>query len=142
MALHDLFDRCATYAARQPRAIIDEIVELEIATLAIAADEVAQRAAALFDRGGKRHAHGVCKQIVTNQRDAAGWRGRPDSGTKKAFRRVNVAHADDDLARQQCLFHGHLASARLPMPLPRTKATRANRAATQLLRCVTEVPRG
>src|SRR5260221_13223061 len=40
LSLHDLSDRRTAYMARQPRAIVDEIVELEIAALAVAADEI------------------------------------------------------------------------------------------------------
>src|SRR6201991_4190684 len=101
LPLHDLSDRRFANPARQPRAIIDEIIELEVAALTVAADKVAQRAAAFFDRGGKRHAHGIRKEFVTYERHAAGLRSRPDARAKEAFRSVNVAHADHDLAGEQ-----------------------------------------
>src|SRR5258707_13741308 len=69
LPLHDLFDRRSTHAAWQPRAIIDEIVELEVTAFAITADEIAQRAAALLDRSGERDAHRGRQQIVRNNRD-------------------------------------------------------------------------
>src|ERR1700710_928302 len=115
LALHDLFDGRSANMARQSRAIIDEIIELEIARLAIAAHEIAQRAAALFDRRGQCCAHGVGEEIVAHERDATSGDGRPDTRAKQALGRINVAYAYDHRAREQRLLDGHLASARLPV---------------------------
>src|SRR6185437_386131 len=112
LTLHDLPDRRSADAAWQARAVIDEIVELEVAALPVAADEIAQRATTLLYRGGKRHAHGVREQGIAHQRDAARCGGRPDARAKQAFRRIDIAHADDDLTGQQRLLHRHRAPAR------------------------------
>src|SRR5690349_10029401 len=84
LPLHNLLDRRAAHAARQAYTIIDKIVELKISAFAVAADEVAQRAAALVDRGGKRYAHCGGKQVVACQRDAPGGCRRPDARAKEA----------------------------------------------------------
>src|ERR1700744_4317381 len=115
LPLHDLFDRRTAHAAWQPRAIIDEIIELEITAFTIAADEITQRAAAFFDRGSKRDSHRIREQPVADQRNTASGRGGPDTGAKQAFGRVNIAHPHHDLPRQQRLLDGDLAPARLPV---------------------------
>lgn len=92
---HDaLADRCAAFAAGFTVASIDEILLLEVARRAVAADEVPQRAPAggqcilqgLADTGGEAGA-------------AAGaefthWLGRVDAGAEQAFGGVDVADAD------------------------------------------------
>src|SRR5579863_200257 len=115
LPLHDLLDRRAAHAARQTRAIIDKIVELKISAFAVAADEIAQRAAAFVDRGGKRCTHGGGKQVVARERDAPGGRRRPDARAKEAFRGIDVAHADHDIPREQRLLDGNLSAARASM---------------------------
>src|ERR1700760_3225250 len=93
LPLHDLSDRRAAYAARLARAIIDEIVELEVAAFTVAADKIAQRAAALLDRSGERDAHRVGQQFVAHERDASRRCGRPDAGAKQTLRGVDIPHA-------------------------------------------------
>ncbi|CAN0623584.1 protein of unknown function [Burkholderia multivorans] len=115
LALHDLSDRRAAYAARHARAIVDEIFLLEIAAFAVAADEIAQRAAALVDRGRKRRAHRVGEPLVTRQRHFSGGRGRADARAKEALGRIDIADTDDDVAGEQRLLHRDRAPARARM---------------------------
>ena len=71
--------------ARQAGAIIDEIIELEITAFTVAADEIAQCAAAFFNCGRERDPHGIRQQAVADQRNTASGRGGPDAGAKQAF---------------------------------------------------------
>ena len=79
------------------------------ARLAIAAYEIAQRAAALFDRRGKRRATASARRSRTS--DAPGGNRRPDARAKQALGRLDAAHADDHRARQQSLLDRHCARA-------------------------------
>lgn len=113
--MHDLSDRRTAYAAWLPRAIIDEVIELKIAAFSVAADKIAQRAAAFFYRRGKRDAHGVGQQSIAHERNAARCGRRPNARAKKALRCIDVSHADHDFARQQRLLYRDLAPAREPV---------------------------
>src|SRR5690606_8528584 len=93
--------RLAADAAGFARSAVDQAHGLVAAGGAVAGDEVAQGAAAALDRLGQRPADRVGQALVASQRDASRRRRRPDAGAEQALRRIDVAHADDDVAGEQ-----------------------------------------
>ena len=117
----DLPYRSAACAACLAAAVVDEIALLKIAGLPIHRDEIAQAAAALRNRRDQGFADRLRQFRIARQADPLRRRLRVDAGLEQAFRRIDIADADHDVACKQHLLDRRAALARLPVQQFRRK---------------------
>src|SRR4029077_13640918 len=95
LTLHDAPDLRAAAPAGKPGAIVDPVALLEVARVAVGADEVAQGRAAGADRLAQRELDRGHQLRALFDRDLAGRLARIDARDEQAFARIDVADADD-----------------------------------------------
>ncbi|SOZ36848.1 hypothetical protein CBM2605_A60092 [Cupriavidus neocaledonicus] len=113
LALDDLAHRLGAHLAWQAGAVVDKAIELEVAAGTVAADKVAQGAAAALDRLRQGVPHCLRQPVATRAAQAPGRRARMDAGAEQAFGCVDIAHAHHDCARQQHGLDRGTATARM-----------------------------
>lgn len=105
LPLPDLFDICTTFPARLPGPAINPILLLEISGIAVAANEIAQAAAACFYRAPEGFLDCLRQSRASSRSNPAGSVGGINTGKKERFVCVNVSDADDNAAVHQYLFN-------------------------------------
>src|SRR3546814_5496469 len=74
--------------------------------------EIAQGGAAALDRFGQHFTNPVGEPRAVGARQLARAPRRPDAGAEQAFRRIDLAGTDDDVAVHDEVLDGHHAAAR------------------------------
>src|ERR1041384_4205802 len=95
LSLLDLPNDGSTAAARLPRPVVDPIALLEVAGIAVGADEVAQARAAGADRRAPRPLDRRPEPGAPFKRQLSRRHARMDAGEEQALVRIDVADADD-----------------------------------------------
>src|SRR5262249_37474632 len=116
-ALHDALDGRAADATRLAGAVVDGVVHLEEAGLAVGVDVVGDRAAAELDGMFEHAPHGGAQALELLAAQAAGAPARANAGLKDHLAGVDVAHpAERALIHQQILDrHAPAAHQRAPL---------------------------
>src|SRR6185436_7958018 len=114
-ALDDALDRRAAAPARHPRAVVHQGVILEVARLAVAADEIAQARAARLDGRAQRELDRRDKLFVFFQGNFSRPPARLDPRAEQALARVDVADTDHALRVHEELLDRNSQASREPV---------------------------